>query len=963
MNRKIAVLMALSGVFLLSSSLFSASWAGEDRKPGQSGALTFAEGPTLPESGVKVEQNKDSVKIENRFIKAVISARGGKISVLYDKQARQEYALGPSVDAGSGLFKDRIWEKADWNELFGADFKLEILSNTPKEATVRAQYRALSGPGKGMDFVHTYTLKADECRLKVNYRIFANELWGEFSPWLHNVVNFPGDFKNKNTVAIFSQTGRGLFSDTPSHPKFESALLFDCIEPWIGAVSEIDQKGLCMVVDAKRLNHFYCWYGAEYFFTMEPIFKKEKFAPGSSWSTDIWFIPTQGLGSYHLATAEYVGGLTPEGLKIFPAVSLPEASATIVLDKGKPETLKPEKVEAGKAVVFPFKVRAGTHDLKFQLAANGKDYDHAVRANSERCDSEVIPATQMGSSSAAVDNAAALYSKNTIYLSPDMPVSIHFGMADNFKEKGKKVELVLEIPENSNVINPSGNPVTEKFLRSGKPYTKYRFSGQAQSYYNWCSMFMSTTLKPGAKDNMYYYVVWEGGAQKPQLLTIESVKIEACKKTPKRLLAGLGFYGTGEQKRWPDIYKNLQRVGLNTVSLSDYDCTKIPDMKEAVLKAKNAGMYTTANYSPTCAIPGLKNNSDAWAEAADGTRTGEFICPAYRGPVLDEEISRATSYAEAGASIIFWDAESWRGREFCFCPRCIGKFEVYFKKHYPRKRYLSPKIFELDPQQYPEYHAAWLEFRISIGTELFRKYKDEYLRRLKLSGVGGTGPAQLIIGSYDVMPGRIYHQFQRFEELYAAGAVNICMPSLYVAGDALKVGNTVKDVRKAIGKARIILWITGGSDDSFECDGIDQKYILLELFLNGATGFTTWPYLGWDALDVKYLSQVMNMVTPLEDIIMDGKVMENLTASNQYVRTAGLVKGKEAAILISDYYHDALPAVTLKLNSPAPSGLFDVATGKKLAVLKAGANSIELPAYPEKARLLYIGKKAPVTSY
>jgi hypothetical protein len=907
---------------------------------------------------VEVIQNKDSISIENRFIKASISAQGGKLASLYDKQTKQEYAFSSEAKTNSGFCKDRIWEKKGWQNLIKSDFKLEVIRNTPQVVMVRAQRVAISGPGKGLIFARTYTLKANECRLKVNYRISSGKEWREFSPWLHNMVRLPGNLKNKKTTAIFSQTQRGLFTDTPVAPKFKSALLFDFAEPWIGAVSESSKTGLCIIVDSKKLNHFYCWYGSEYFFTMETIFKKHKFMPGSSWMTDIWYIPTKGLPNYHLATSEYVGGLTPDGLKIFPAVSMSNAVAKLAVDKAKEKNLNPGKIVSGKVFTLSLKTKPGMHDLKFKLTKS----EHTVRVNNKRCESEVEPATSLTSASAQFNKAAALYVKDTVYLSPDMPVVIHFGMSENFKKKAKKVEFILEVPKSVEIINPSRKAVLEKIVRNGKVYTKYSFAGSSRSYYNWINMFMQTTLKPSSKDKIYFYVTWDGGAQKPQMLTVESVNIQACKKTPKRLLVGTGFYGLNEQKRWPNMYKNIKRIGLNTVSFSDYDSKKINEMKKAVLKAKKAGMYITANYSPTCRVPDLKNNKETWVEAIGGEKV-KFICPSYRGPVLDAEISRATSYGEAGASVIFWDAESWRGREFCFCTRCMKAFKPYLKKNHPKIKYVSPKVFEKDFGKYPELHAAWLKFRISLGTKLFTKYKNEYARRLKASDVKGTGPEELIVGSYDLVPGRIYHQFMRFDEMYAAKAIDICMPSLYVAGDAMKVGNRVKEIRKVLGSSRIIPWICFGADANYECEAIYQKYIVLELLLNGSMGFTTWPWLGLDALDSKYLSQVMNMVTPLEDIIVDGKVMKNLSTSGKYVRTAGLIKGNEAAILVSDYYHDALPAVILKLTVPAAANLFDVATGEKIAALKAGVNSVKFSAYTENARLLYVGKNAPETSY
>lgn len=189
------------------------------------------------------------------------------------------------------------------------------------------------------------------------------------------------------------------------------------------------------------------------------------------------------------------------------------------------------------------------------------------------------------------------------------------------------------------------------------------------------------------------------------------------------------------------------------------------------------------------------------------------------------------------------------------------------------------------------------------------------------------------------------------------------MPSYYVAGNARVVAEGMRQFCQTPGNYRVIPWLTGGPYPSLSGEAIGHKYVLLELFLNGGNGFTTWPYLGWDALDLHYLSQVMNMVIPLEDILMDGSIMTGLSSSNRHSTFVGIRKGNEAALLVSDYYHAAIPELTLTLESPLAAALFDVASGEKLADLQAGQNTVKLPPYAERARLLYLGQKAPELSY
>jgi hypothetical protein len=912
---------------------------------------------------VTVERQEGTIVLENRFLRATVGETGGKLVSLYDKTADRDWAFSPVVPGG-GLAGDRILEHPDWQDLMSARYELEVVSATPAQAVVRARGRAVTGPGKGMDFEHIYTLRAGECRLKLRWQIFANENWAEFSPWSKLLLILPAAQADKAGTAVFCQTERGLYCELPLRPSHDQAMIFGLKEPWIGAASAVSGSGLCIVAEERWLSHVYCWYGNERLFTIEPIFKPHAFAPGGSWGADLWFIPTRGVGRFHLATPDYVAGLGPEGLTLFAASALPGLAVGAAPGQAAPAPGKPADLAAGETRIFPCAAPKGIGDLRVAVAVGGRETRHAVRASPGAALSEFDASiNELKTDVAPPDGALATYLKDTLYLSPDLAVGVHFGMAANFKEPGRKTELVLEVPPCVKVSGAATEPVAGEVERDGIRYRTLRFPvNPPRTYYNVCDLFMTTDLPPGGKAEMTYRMTWDGGEQPARRLPIESVRVEACNKIPRRLVAGLGFYGLDVLARWPGLHAALRRAGLNTISLNDGDCSRIPEMRAAILKARELGLYTTANYSPTCHPLPPDAPAGTKVHAMDGS-TAEFLCPSYRGPVFDAELDRATSFAAAGAAIVYWDAESWRGREFCFCPRCLERFEAFRAAQRPDLAVLDPRVFEEDPGKHPEHHALWESFRISLGTAMFKRYRDEYARRLEESGVTGTGPWKMMIGSYDVTPGRIYHQFQRFDELYAAGALNVCMPSLYYGGDARRVGDGVRAVRQVLGNSRIIPWLSGGDDTLRDCTGLEQKYVLLELFLNGSMGFTTWPYNGWDALDLKYVSQVMNLIVPIEDLLVDGEVMTGLGTSDKEVRAVGLVRGGEAAILVSGYYHAGLPALTLKLTSPGAAKLFDLATGEELAKVTAGDNAIALPTYKEQARLLYLGERAPAISY
>lgn len=716
-----------------------------------------------------------AVKLENASISVTISDQGGVITSFVDHASQRDFAALDGQVAKprtTGLIRCRIREETRGNEAQEGDTALTVMRNTPEEIAVQTSCRAESGPGKGMDFIRIYTLRSGECRLQVQFRINANESWGEFTPWLHQTIPFPHDLTEKDSTVIFGQTKRGLFTETPLRPHFGAhAIIGDSSEPWIGTLAQSSGAGLCLVTDPAALESFYCWNGSEYMFTLEALFRKYKFAPGGSWSTDLWLIPVNGMRQYHFATPNYVGELTAEGIRLFPTVAMKNLTAAVALDGKAVSVPGAGNLAAGAAALLPFASPAGSQKIQITLLDEGVLRRRSAHAFSIPSADKLYAVTPFKSfesgSQAAQETAAMSYVKETLYLSPDMPIPVHFAMAANFK-KNIPVEMVLELPEGIDIRNPQVMPKSETVTENGKVITRHIFRGISRTYYNWPAgeMFMTTTLPPGVQSELVFYVRWPGGTQALQRLPVESVRIQACRQIPQRLITGFGFYGLTLLKRWPEIHTDLQKLGLNVVSLHGTDWKNVEEMRSAVAAARAAGMLgVTANYSPTYirSIPGLEDNEDAQVKALDGT-VYPYLCPTFRGAGLDEEIRRATTYAEAGAPIIYWDAESWKGREFCFCPRCLQRFESAFKQKYPDKEYISPLVFEQNFQDHPELHQIWLDFRISMGVELCGLYKEAYAERYEQAT--GRSRSELQLGFYGLIPGRIYHQFKRFEEFF-----------------------------------------------------------------------------------------------------------------------------------------------------------------------------------------------------
>ena len=921
---------------------------------------------------LKVEAIPGGLRLSNARLSAVVSAQGGRLVSLQARKTGFDYGSGfdarllaeGKLNRHSGLCKSRIFESPGDTSLCTAPFELKVTRQTDAEITVEATFEPLNGLCKGMNVRHIYTLKADEARLRFTQRFQAGPAKAAFSPWVHCAVQSPVTMDDKQTVRLYARSRRGRMSARVLPSANVHNMLQDPQEPWFGAAGK-GGYGLCLVAAPKAAARFYSWLGAEHLFTMEVIFPKTALSDDGVASFTTWLLPTSRIDNYALASEDYAAGLADGALRLQPAAPVAELEVKCTVG-GKTYARRFGNLPAGAAADLPLPKWQGFQDAAVTVIANGRTRTHSARLNWDRDASEAAAEAtfKTSKSKASSDKASMYHATPVLYLADNLTVADYFGLATHFPGKPEPVELVLELPTSVTLHGPSPALASATdFQQDGKPFRRYVWKLKRNGYYAAVSMFLSTTLPPGAKAQGRFYAKYRGGEQTPQPLPIESVAFRPVKRLPKRLIAGLGFYGINVIQRWPDIETHLKACGMNTLSLSGFD-TSPEAIRATVARANRAGLFITGNTSPTHKVPGIQQEQDAWVAAIDGKRE-PMLCPSYRGPAFEAEKARIALHSQCGAPIAYWDTENWNKREYCFCPRCLKLFDEFVAKHHPDLDKLSPRQFELAPARHPRHHQAWVEFRLGLGTQLFRAFAEECRKGYAAAPVKGLMPKGLstLIGLYGVHRRTVYHQFMRYEELAAVRAVDVIMPSYYVSGDAWRVGAALAKLRAEHGSSRIIPWICGGAGPEYEAEGIQQKYILLEIFLHGCMGFTTWPWMGWDALDLKYVAEVMNLVTPIEDIIVDGIPDKTATTDQRHIRVAALARGGEKAILLSDYFHEHLVACTLAFDSPEDAALFDLATGQKLADVKPGRNAVRLGPWGENVRLLYLGKSAPRTDF
>jgi hypothetical protein len=934
---------------------------------------------------VKLAKTPEKVTIENRFIKADIATQGGRIISFYDKKGKIDYALNPNGKDFSGFGKCRFWGGKDLliKEGFTGKYDYKIMKNGEDGAIVCFTLNLKeSHKLKGAKIEKYYSINANEARLEVKYRIKAGEHHFKIMPWIHNWFMLAGNNQeSKEAYNVYCQMPKGLYCSSACKSPFgNSNILYYPKEPWMGLVNEKTADGIVEYVPGDNLDHFLGWLNSYDGITMESVYQETQVAPDDSWQGGLAFMPVSGLKQYHFAAPGYVGGFMSENgqnvMKLFAAVDLNDVKIKFAFNK-KEVKKDLNSLAAGDTVSVPVDVPSGIFDCEVIVEANGSSQTHSIHASVKPVASEIVPLSDFEEKSPAQANAIlAKYLKKTLYVSPSMATIAYFSIKSTFPKttpKGaRKITFNLLLPEGIKVapdIKISWNQygkcsdTGEMIEYKGARYRKYSLATLIRNSSSlFIDIFLNTSLKPGYKGKAVFYAEWEGGKQEMQEVNLESINIPTV-PMPKKLITGLGWCSIKVYSIWPDFYRDYKKLGLNTVSCSHHDVYD-KELKKVVKEAKDNNYFFASNYSPWPQAWGgsyvkEREKDSGCACSIDGVKS-RWWCPSYRGTYFKKAVDDISSVADSGISMLFFDCEAWGGSEYCFCDRCMKQFKEYYDKSPFSKKhpYISPKVFEKNVCEYPEYHKLWDEFRGTLGTEMFLAVKESFFDRIAKNSVSSS--PYPVLGLYGAKaPYSNFHQFLIYDSLYKSGAINTWMPAFYVGGNAVAVGDSTKKLREYQSNSNIVPWLTAGYGSiSSECESVDVKYMLLELFANGARGFTTFTWDGFDGLDFKYLADAMQMVVPVEDIIVDGKVIEGLKASIPDVRLAGLVNNNEMIVLVSEYLKNKPTPVSFNVNVPEDCSLFCMNTFKEIGKLKKGDNKIKItiPA-SDRAVLLYMGNR------
>lgn len=196
-------------------------------------------------------------RLENRFVAATFSTRGGRLTGLLDKRSGKELTWDHGQSAGSGALKDQF---APNHFLFrDAHYAGKILTGTGQRVQLELLSPVLPGPWQYIRIRRLITLEADvsrlDCQLEVtNQRESMEPLTVNY--WSHNFFGVPGE-ENRFLVPLAS----GVLPAVPTAEKNGRGSRFhtEPVRGWSGMLGS-SGTGVLLLAEYRRFELAYSWY-------------------------------------------------------------------------------------------------------------------------------------------------------------------------------------------------------------------------------------------------------------------------------------------------------------------------------------------------------------------------------------------------------------------------------------------------------------------------------------------------------------------------------------------------------------------------------------------------------------------------------------------------------------------------------------------------------------------------------
>ncbi len=551
----------------------------------------------------------------------------------------------------------------------------------------------------------------------------------------------------------------------------------------------------------------------------------------------------------------------------------------------------------------------------------------------------------------SVREAQAYFHKPYLQIATNLPLPVPVGTRIPPEADGKPLAFEVELPKGVELRGGHFGPVEvrdaaqEPLADGGK---RYRFtvepgklSAANDSQKNFGRLYLQASgWKEGTSGKLAYRFASGPSWQSPVMtLPLHAVKVEPAPRL-KKMMAALGWWRLSETTGWPDALATLEAIGMNTVSDTmpgPVPAFPKPQEMELLQAARARGLLVSVVEMPIHRMLNAhRQERELYCQYEDGG-VGTAFCPSYRGKYWKEEVSRFSGIiSHIRPHFTSQDIELWKAAD---------RLDFDFGSEVQERRKCT-RCEEDFRQSKLKSTAAW---RKAKGLELWSELISA--AREKVREVNGP---EFRVSGYNFRPGQTYHKVWSFDLLKKKGLLDHSQVANYsplYPPHLESIGDRIRHDRKKSPGIKVMPWLTPGDAGPFP--GELFQWSMLEAYTNGADGIWFYSNRVWDSESLIAFNRVVRAIAPVEEIIMEGRLVGDSALVQGAGRVSGMMHGGEMVLLVADYRSTTENGVAVQLKLPKPSRLVDLMSGKEInPALPAGTHQLTIPLEGRAARLI-----------
>ena len=589
----------------------------------------------------------------------------------------------------------------------------------------------------------------------------------------------------------------------------------------------------------------------------------------------------------------------------------------------------------------------------------------------------------------------------TVNLAIDTPFFISWSMHHNLPSKEDKkilwrsqdpVDLYIEVPDGVNFTGMMHDPSAYRWKQSdlvkpevipldigGRKFNRFKFN--LPLVINWDEpqflFFYTCSLKEGLEFTGKTYFSHKGRMIFIGTKNFKTVRVGSVKRNFKRLPLNIGLMDAVTMSAWlpHDTIDYYRKLGFNCISIPIEKANSMkfysgttPKTREDYfdliiqdIRAKNIPMFmNTLNISTgPLEHSWTRVDPDTQALGRDGKVAPYTVygtpplCYTYRGEKYRQWIDSLVNSSAFTKYKVTWlalDMEIWNNGilgNICYCPRCLKLFKEFCgQKGRADLAKLDPKQ-EMASKTNPEFVRLWKDFQ----TECCSGFVAEMIDKLRQTqkGFPSTSPQKNFICQDYGSPGSHYRleSMDWYEASFYFGPDNNYRKLVKLRNDY--------GMNNPIFAAVLTFGQTTGCPD-FQVTPVQLKETLFETAIFGVRSIAYYYGIYAEPFRMKMIVEALNAITPMEDIILDGLLLDGVRSSNPKMLLTRRSLNNEMLLAVRSYGSSfPLKGRIIFDKIEIPCNVYDCDTREKVGSVTPANPSFEYGIAKNSCKLLYLG--------